>query len=422
MNIQRALGMAAAVCLSLCAPLAAEGPTPQKQSLTFPILVAPPGNAQAPSLDCVVSFGPPAPVSAVAFSPDGKTLAVGGYQEVLLWDLAGAKLAGRIGVGQIGDFVRSVAFRAGGQWLAVAEGTPYGQGAVRVFDVASGQPTLNFQEPKDTVMAVAFSPDGKLLAAGGADNVVRVWSVDENKLAAELKGHSDWILGLSFSGDGKFLVTSSADRTARVWEIGTWKQAAKLDQMETVHGVCFNPNGELVAVAVAGPTDRMVRLRRRDNGELARAIDMGAPGPLGVVWAPAGDRMYVPLTDKTVRVYDPNSGSHVATLTGHNDWVYGVALTPDGTVLASASGDGTVKLWRTAENRLLATLVQVAPRTDEWLIVAPPGYLAASSLGAVQWRAANLTTPPDQIPVVLQNPALVQKSLAGENLPPPALP
>jgi WD40 repeat protein len=408
-------------CLAFCGPVGAQGPAPQKQPLVFPIVVAPPDNPQAPSLDCVVSFGPPVPVSALAFSPDGKTLAAGGYQEVLLWDLAGAKLAKRIGVGQIGDFVRSVAFRPGAPWLAVAEGTAYGPGAVKIFDVGSGQPVLAFQEPKDAVFAVAFSPDGKLLAAGGADNVARVWSVDENKLVTELKGHTGWVLGVSFSADGKFLATSSDDRTAQVWEVGTWKLVAKLDQMEPVSGASFGPNAELVAVAVGGPTDRMIRLRRRDNAQLARAIDMGVPAPLGVLWAPAGNRMYVPLTDKTVRVYDPNSGGHVATLAGHTDWVYGVALTPDGATLASAGADGTVKLWHTGENRLLATLVQVTPRTDEWLVVAPPGYVAASSLGAVEWRAAHLTTPPDQIPAVVHNPELVQKAIAGEKLPAPAI-
>ena len=191
---------------------------------------------------------------------------------------------------------------------------------------------------------VAFSPDGKLLAAGGADNVARVWSVDEKKRTGELKGHTAWVLGTSFSADGKFLVTSSADRTAQVWEVGTWKMVAKLDQMEPVSGAMFGPNAELVALAVSGPTNRMIHFRRRDNTQVARQIDMGAPGPLGLVWAPAGNRMYVPLTDKTVRVYDPNSGGHVATLTGHADWVYAAAVTLDGSKLATASADGTVKL------------------------------------------------------------------------------
>jgi WD40 repeat protein len=420
MKIGRLSGIAVVALLGLCAPVGAQ-PVPQKQQLAFPILIAPPGNAKAPALDCVVPFGPIAPLSALAFSPDGKTLAVGAYQEVLLWDLANAKLAKRIGVGQIGDFVRSVAFRNNGQWLAVAEGTPYGPGAVKLLDVNSGQPVLAFQEPKDAVFSVAFSPDGKLLAAGGADNVARVWNVDEKKLVGELKSHTSWVLSTSFSADGKFVVTSSADRTAQVWEVGTWKMIAKLDQMEPVNGAVFGPNAELVAVAVSGPTNRMIHFRRRDNMQVARQIDMGAPGPLGLVWAPAGNRMYVPLTDKTVRAYDPNSGGHVATLAGHADWVYAAAVTPDGSKLATASADGTVKLWHTGENRLLATLVQITPRTDEWLIVAAPGYLAANPLGAVQCRAANLTTPPDKIPGVLQNPDLVKKAIAGEKLPPPAV-
>ncbi len=410
-----------AACLGLLASAAAQSPAPQKQPLVFPIVVAPPGAAKAPALDCVVPFGPPVPTAALAFSADGKTLAVGGYQEVLLWDLANAKLARRLGVGQIGDVVRAVAFRPGGQWLAVGEGTPHGPGAVRLFDVQTGQPVLVFQEPKDAVFALAFSPDGKLLAAGGADSAARVWSVDEKKLAAELKGHGEWVLGASFSADGKFLVTSSADRTAQVWEAGTWKPVAKLEHTEPTSGAVFGPKAELVAVAVSGPTERMIRLRRRDNTQLARAIDLGVPGPLGVLWAPAGNRMYVPLTDKTVRVYDPNSGAQVATLSGHADWVYGVALSPDGKTLATASGDGTVKLWHTGENRLLATLVQVTPRTEEWLIVAAPGYLAASPAAALQWRAANLATPPDKIPGAVQNPELVKKAMAGEKVPPPAV-
>jgi WD40 repeat protein len=176
-----------------------------------------------------------------------------------------------------------------------------------------------------------------------------------------------------------------------------------------------------VAAAVSGPTERAIRIRRRDNSQLARTIDLGVPGPLGVIWAPAGNRMYVPLTDKTVRVYDPNSGGHVATLSGHADWVYGAALSADGALLATAGGDGTVELWHAGENRLLATLVQVTPRTDEWLVVAVPGYVAASSLAPVQWRAANLTMPADQIPAALQNVELLKKALAGEKLPPPAL-
>src|SRR3972149_4746955 len=164
MSIKRALGTAVAACLSLCAPVGAQGPAPQKQPLACPIIVAPPDNPQAPALDCVVPFGPAVPMSALAFSPDGKTLAAGGYQEVLLWDLAGAKLAKRI-----------------------ATGGRVGAGAV----LREG-PSL----------------------ARGAYKPAHVWNVDQKKLGTTIQGHGDWVLHDSSCPDRNCLTTTGADNTA----------------------------------------------------------------------------------------------------------------------------------------------------------------------------------------------------------------
>jgi len=141
----------------------------QKRSLVIPVVLSPdsasaPASepaAAAPALQCVASCGTALPISGVAFSPDGKMLAVGGYREVLLWNLAEAKLARRIGSGQIGTMVQAVLFDKAGRLLAVAEGTPDAAGAVRVFDLQTGQVVMDFQEPKDVVGCLALSPDGK---------------------------------------------------------------------------------------------------------------------------------------------------------------------------------------------------------------------------------------------------------------------
>jgi len=391
---------------------------PRKQPLVIPIVAAPPGQA-APSVDCVVALGPVAPVSAVAFSPDGKTLATAGYQEVLLWDLANAKLLKRIGAGQMSDSARAMAFSKDGRLLAVAEGVPNGPGAVRLFDKDSGQVALSFQEPKEVVYAL--HPEGKLLAAGGGDAAVYVWNLDEKKLVATLKEQGDWVLGVSFSANGKFLAAASADKTAQVWEVGTWKPLTKMQQTEAVCGSAFSPDGELVALAVGGPDDRAVRIRRRDNGQEVRVLDFAAAVPLDVLWVPQGNKIYVPSSDKTVKVFDGGNFNLVANLSGHRDWVYRVALTPDGTKLASASADGTVRLWSMADGRLLATLLQLTPRTDEWLIVAAQGYVAASAPGALQWRTANVKTPADKLPALIHRPELVREALAGNKVAPLAL-
>ena len=386
----------------------------------LPIVTPAPGQP-TPSVDCVVAFGPVVPVSAVAFSPDGKTLATAGYQEVLLWDLANAKLLKRIGVGQLTDAVRGLAFSKDGRLLAVAEGTPCVSGAVRVFDKESGQAVAGFQEPKEVVCSLAFHPEGKLLAAGGADATAYVWNLDEKKLAATLKEQSDWILGVSFSANGKFLATASADKTLQVWEVGTWKPLTEMQQTGAVHGAAFSPDGELVAMAVVGPEDRAIRVRRRDNAQEVRVMDFAAHLPLDVVWTAQPNRIFVPSSDKTVRVFDGGNFNHVASLSGHGDWVYRVALTADGTKLASTSADGTTKLWSVADGRLLATLLQLTPRTEEWLIVAPQGYVAASSPAALQWRTANVKTPADKLPGLILRPEMVRDAVAGNKVAPVAL-
>ena len=155
------------------------------------------------------------PLSAVAFSPDGKTLAVGGYREVLLWDLAAGKLAKRIGAGQIGSMVQAVLFTKDGKSLAEAEGIPCAAGAVKVFDLQSGQVAMNFQEPKGVVFSLDLSPDGKLLAAGCSDAAAYVWSLPEKKLVTTLKDQSLAVGSVSFAPNGKYLATASLDKTVR---------------------------------------------------------------------------------------------------------------------------------------------------------------------------------------------------------------
>ncbi len=422
MNIKCAFCIASVLCLLAFAPVQAQTatPPPRKHSLAMPAAVAPPAGQPAPSVQCMVTFGPPVPISALAFSPDGKTLAVGGYQEVLLWDLAGGKLSKRIAVGQVTGFVHALAFGQDGRSLIVAEGTPHSSGVVRVFDVESGKQTSSFEEPKDVVYSLALSPDGKLLAGGGADGVAYIWNMEQMKVAATIEDHGDWVLGVSFSPDGKFLATASADYSSQVWEVGTWKSVKRLLQTDTVHGAAYSADGTLLALAVGGPKDRAIRIRRTNDARQTRVIGLGATMPLDVVWAPKGNKLYIPCSDNTLKVYNAANGALIASLDGHGDWVYCVAVNADETRFASGSADGTVKLWGGADNKLLATFIQLTPRTDEWLVITPNGYLATSSAGALEWKTTNVPAP-DKLKSLYQNPEAVQKEIAGEDVAPPAL-
>jgi WD40 repeat protein len=346
-------------------------------------------------------------------------LAVGGYREIVFWDLENGKFLKRIGAGQLGT-VGAITFLKDGQLLAVGEGSPHASGSVRIFNVENGQQTHSFNEPTDVVYALAVSPDGKLLAAGSGDKLAHVWTIDDKKLVATLEEHDELVSGVSFSQDGKLLATASAEKTAQVWEVEDWSQKIKFREKEPVYGAVFGSDVRMVFLAVGGPSERSIRYRRTDNIRSTRAYSTGTGMPTDIVWAAKTNRMYVPCSDGTVRAFDVN-GRLQASLTGDSDWVYGVAISADGARLASGSSDGSVRLWNLADNKLLATFVQLAPSIDEWLIVTAQGYLATSGTDAIQWKAENVKTPHDQLKDLLQKPELVQQTIAGAKVEPPAV-
>ena len=410
---------------------AAESPREGRppETLTFSIPAGGAGAKQAPLIECVVSRGPAATVSALAFGPGGRLLAAGGYKEVVLWDLEDAKLSRRIGAGDLPGSVNALSFIEEGRSLAVGGGVPGRPSAVKVFAVESGQVVAAFDGPGEVVYCLAASPDGKLLAAGGADGKVRVWDLAAKKLSRTIEDHSDWVLGAAFSPDGKTLATAGADKTLLLWDTETWERAASYRYAEALHCVAFHPKGLLVAVGVGGPTERAVRARSKEDVKSARALYNGQGLPLGLAWDPTGTRIFAALSDKTVKSIASPGGGVAAVLGGHDDWVHAVALSPDGSLLASGSADGTVKLWRPPEGRPKApptvrpraTLAQLGQGTDRWIIFTAPGYLATSSPEAIQWKTKGAAAAPEVLARRLLNPGAVRDLLAGKEVAAPPL-
>jgi WD40 repeat protein len=460
MKAMNILGAVLLLALGAASSVTAQ-PAGQNRSLTIPIWFAAPAAASSaapasepallasaatpaspPALECTVSCGAAIPLSGIAFSPDGKTLAVGGYKEILVWDLVEGKLAKRIGAGQIGSMVQAVVFSKDGKTLAAAEGTPCAAGAVRIFDPQSGQLAASFQEPKGVVFCLAVSPDGKFLAGGCGDALVYVWSLEEKKLVTTLKRHSLAVVSVAFGGDAKsaFLVTASLDKTVQVWEAGTWKPDRVTTTLEAPVQRCFLQQvarnaGEShrLAFILGGHDSRSLQVRLDDKAPgWARSrdvkLDIDGGTPLDCLWLKDKDPSkwflsyaYVACSDATVKVFAFDQKlRQIATLRGHSGWVYAVAANAEAARLASAGSDGSVKLWNTADRSPLATLVQLAPGKDDWLIVSGQGYYATSTPAAVQWSAAGAKASPEKLSG-LQNPEMVRQTLAGKQVPPPVL-
>jgi WD40 repeat protein len=307
-------------------------------------LVAPKPQPAAPVsvLPAVPSFvrvlqGHRGPVSSVAFSPDGQTVASGGSSDrtVILWGTqAGASLRSLTGHRRP---VRSVAFAPDGR--TVASGGE--DNTVIIWDTQAGAPVRVLRGHAHFVNSVAFAPDGRTVASGSVDTTVRLWDVQTGTVQATLAGHGGTVWSVAFAPDGRTVASGSVDTTVRLWDVQTGTvQATLAGHGGTVWSVAFAPDGRTVA---SGGNDRTIRLWDVQTGSVQRTLQHDS-GVSSVVFSPDG-RLVVGNANKTVRLWDVQGGWLVRTLE-HSGGVSSVAFSPDGHTVASGSGDKTVHLWR----------------------------------------------------------------------------
>ncbi len=154
----------------------------------------------------------PLPVTAITLNPTGSTLACSGYFETTLWDMASGKLTARID--GMPERILALAWITENQ-LAIAGGVPGRSGEVWLVNPSQPQERRRLVSARDCVLAMVASPDGKLLACGGADNQVRCFELPSGKLKWQTEPHADWIMGMAFSPDSQHIATASRDRTAK---------------------------------------------------------------------------------------------------------------------------------------------------------------------------------------------------------------
>ncbi|KIJ12547.1 hypothetical protein PAXINDRAFT_101160 [Paxillus involutus ATCC 200175] len=193
---------------------------------------------------------------------------------------------------------------------------------------------------KGWVLAVAASGDGHWIATGGRENNITIWDAMTHEKVVQLEGHSDTIRSLAFSQDSGRVVSGSRDRTVIVWRSRTGERLVGpfTGHTHTVWEVGFSPSGKEIASCDGGA----IHIWNSHSGELLRPINVAA---VSCAWTPDGQQLIAGFEDGSVERFDSSSGSLLADWKAHIDLVSSIAVSRNGTFIASASRDRTVRLW-----------------------------------------------------------------------------
>lgn len=283
------------------------------------------------------------PAGAVVGEPDEPA----SYRPGEVWrreaDRPGAAAGARV-------TVLALAYSPDGRSLATAGE----DGAVLLRDPATGRVTARLAGHRDSVTCLAFSPDGKALATGSYDRTVRLWDVATGRETTALAGHANWVFAVAFAPDGKTLASAGHDRTVRLWDVSAGRESAVLPvQTASVRALAFAPDGKTLA---SGGADRALTLWDLAT-RTPRARLRGHKGTVrAVAFAPDGKAMATASEDGETKLWDGSTGRETGSLSGHGDMVVCLAFSPRGGTLATGSLDTTVKLWEVATGRERATL------------------------------------------------------------------
>jgi len=334
-----------------------------------------PADAGSFKLSGPPTYSAPPVISAMAWSPDGETLAVSAYHEVVLHKGDGSELLARL-VGE-SPRIESLAFSRDGEQLAVSGGAPARFGEIQIWDVKSGKELHSFKLTPDSLYGVSFSPDGQTVAVGCADKTLRLVAVTNGTELMKFDNHSDWVLATAFTVDGRRVLSGSRDRAMKLVNVANGQFIDDINKLlEGVTCLARHPGEDTVVYGGDLGTPRLYRIAE-NQGRTAANNDVNLlreferqPGPVSsIAYSPDGSMIAVGNLNGEVRLYRTGDGSRIATLKGNRGAVFALAFHPKRSQIATAGFDGRVRIHELPEGKLTADFMPV-PINDAGKVAA----------------------------------------------------
>jgi hypothetical protein len=319
-----------------------------------------------------------APVTAVAYRPDGKLLVAGGRNEVLLIDVASGDVIGSL-PGQSGK-VTALGFSRDGKQLAVASGNPGCAGEVRVYAGETGPPLYTLSGHRDLIYDLTFSPDGRLLATCGYDRLVRLWDTATGQEVRSLKDHSDAVYSAAFSPDGKLLATGAADRSVKIWDVENGVRLHTLgESTDWLYSVAWSPDGRSVA---AGGVDRSIRVWDVSprSVRFRQSVFAHEGSIIRLEYSKDGKTLFSLGEDRVVKTWDSARMVERSTFPATADAPLALAVRPDSRQLALGRFDGVLTLFDATTMKIQLEPLPVKPKPPVLERIAPNAVTRGTSL------------------------------------------
>ena len=260
------------------------------------------------------------------------------------------------------DIVWAVAFSPDGRFLASGGGgqemggnwTEGSDFSIRIWDLKTGGLHRKLDGHKNAVTTIAWFPDSSRLVSASSDNTAKIWNLESAKESATLLGHSDRVSAVAVSEDGARILTGSWDKTCILYDARTGKAVKQLDppHLGKIWSVALSPDGKTAAVAGDHPH---IRLWDLEKFAVTKELPGHSQAAVALAFSPKGDRLLSGAWDNTAVVWDLEKGLPLKVLPSHGGRVEGVAYSTDGKKVLTGSLDQKVRLWNAETGELLHT-------------------------------------------------------------------